>query len=366
MSWVEQRARFPVLERYAYLNAGTFGPLARETFDAMQEVRRRELERGRAGPGYYEEMGERRTRVRGLLAEQLHVPVDCVAMTDSTTQAVQVVLSALRLGAGDEVVTTDSEHFGLIGPLIGAGVTVRVARIRGVPAADRVEAIEAVVGPQTRLLAVSAVSWLDGAVLRWQALRRSTGVRVLVDGAQAVGAIDVDVAEADYFTVSAQKWLCGPDAMGALYLRDPEGLSPRLIGTAGAASYDLEAATWVPKEGAARFHPGLQPVSSLAGLEAALTNLPEGRFARARELAGRCLQALAEAGLEVVTEPEQATLISFRVPGDSAALSKALYERGVIVRDLPATGTLRASVGWWNDESDLERLVDALNVVQRS
>jgi L-cysteine/cystine lyase len=360
MSWAEQRARFPVLERYAYLNAGTFGPLARETYEAMQEVRTRELEVGRAGSGYYEEMGERRTRVRGLLAEELHVPIDRVALTDSTTQAVQVVVTALGLGPGDEVVTTDSEHFGLIGPLIGAGIDIRVARIRDAPAADRVEAIEAVVGSRTRLIAVSAVSWLDGAVLPWQALRQATDVPVLIDGAQAVGAIDVDAAEADYFTVSAQKWLCGPDAMGALYLRDPEALSPRLIGTAGAASYDLEAATWVPKEGAARFHPGLQPVSSLAGLEAALTNLPEGRFEHARELAARCRQLLVEAGLDVVTEADQATLVSFRVPGDAAAWSKALYERGVIVRDLPATGALRASVGWWNDESDLERLVGAL------
>jgi selenocysteine lyase/cysteine desulfurase len=69
---------------------------------------------------------------------------------------------------------------------------------------------------------------------------------------------------------------------------------------------------------------------------------------------------LVEAGLDVVTEPDQATLVSFRVPGDAAAWSKALYERGVIVRDLPATGALRASVGWWNDEGDLERLVEAL------
>jgi len=364
MSWADQRSRFPVLERYAYLNAGTFGPLARETFDAMEEVRTRELEHGRAGPRYYEEMGERRTRVRELLAEQLHAPLGCVALTDSTTQAVQVAVGALGLGAGDEVVTTDSEHFGLIGPLIGVGADVRVARIRGVPAADRCEAIEAVVGPRTRLIAVSAVSWLDGAVLPWREVRQATDVPVLVDGAQAVGAIDVDVTGADFFTVSAQKWLCGPDAMGALYLREPEALSPRLIGTAGAASYDLEAATWVPKEGAARFHPGLQPVAALAGLEAALTNLPEGRFERARELAERCRRSLLEVGLEVVTEPGQATLVSFRIPGDAAALSKALFERGVIVRDLPATGTLRASVGWWNDEADLERLVESLNLVQ--
>lgn len=360
MSWSDQRARFPVLERYAYLNAGTFGPLARETFDAMQEVRARELEHGRAGPRYYEEMVERRTHVRELLAGLLDVPVQRVATTDSTTQAVHVVLSALRLGPGDEIVTTDSEHFGLLGPLIGTGADLRVARIRDVSVQGIFAAVESLVGPRTRLIALSAVSWLDGAVLPWRELRRATDVPVLVDGAQAVGAIDVDVSDADFFTISAQKWLCGPDATGGLYMREPEALSPRLVGTSAAASYDLEAATWVPKEGAAGFQPGMQPSSSLAGLEAALTGLPDGRFERARALAGRCRELLLDAGHDVVTEPGQATLVAFRVPGDPPAAAKALYDRGVIVRDLPGTDTLRASVGWWNDESDLERLVDAL------
>ena len=360
MSWADQRARFPVLERFAYLNAGTFGPLARETFDAMHAVRARELERGRAGPRYYEEMVERRTRVRQRLAGLLHVPAERVATTDSTTQAVHVVLSALRLGPGDEVVTTDSEHFGLLGPLIGTGAELRIARIRDLPAADVFAAVEALVGPRTRLIALSAVSWLNGAVLPWRELRQQTNVAILVDGAQAVGAMDVDVTEADFFTISAQKWLCGPDATGGLYIREPEALSPRLVGTSAAASYDLEAATWVPKEGAPGFQPGMQPVSSLAGLEAALSGLPEGRFERARALTERCRELLVDAGHEVVTEPGQATLVAFRVPGDPADAARALYDRGVIVRDLPGTGTLRASVGWWNNEEDLERLVDAL------
>jgi L-cysteine/cystine lyase len=61
-----------------------------------------------------------------------------------------------------------------------------------------------------------------------------------------------------------------------------------------------------------------------------------------------------------VTEAGQATLVSFRPPGDSAETVAALYERGVVVRELPGTGLVRASIGWWNDGSDLERLVEAL------
>jgi L-cysteine/cystine lyase len=183
---------------------------------------------------------------------------------------------------------------------------------------------------------------------------------VLVDGAQSVGALSVDASAADFYTVSAQKWLCGPDATGALYVRDPKALTPRLVAYPSAEAYDIGAGTWEPKAGAARFDPVFTPASSLVGLEAALTNLPPGRFERARELTERCRALLASAGHEVVTQAGQATLVTFRPPGDPAEISAALYDRGVIVRDLPSSGLLRASVGWWNDDSDLERLVEAL------
>jgi L-cysteine/cystine lyase len=69
---------------------------------------------------------------------------------------------------------------------------------------------------------------------------------------------------------------------------------------------------------------------------------------------------LLDAGIDVATEAGQATLVSFRVPGDTTETVARLYELGVILRELPGTGLLRASVGWWNDESDLDRLVEGL------
>jgi L-cysteine/cystine lyase len=360
VSWPEVRARFPVLERYAYLNAGTFGPLARATIEAGETLRAWEAVNGRGGKQYFEAMLARRDRVRELLADQIRVPAGNVVLTDSTTQGVHIALTGLALGAGDEVVTTDAEHFGLTGPLIATGATLRVARVRGACAADVFDLVRAQVTPRTRLIATSAVSWLDGTVFPWHALREATQVPVLVDGAQGAGAIDVDATGADFYTVSAQKWLCGPDATGALYVAEPDELTPRLVAYPGAESYDIAAATWQPKAGALRFDPTFTPASSLAALEAALTDLPDGRFERARALTERCRELLLEQGYDVVTEPGQGTLVSFRWPGDTAEASAQLYARGVILRELPGTGTLRVSVGWWNDGSDLERLVEGL------
>ena len=118
------------------------------------------------------------------------MPAENVALTESTTQGVHVVVTGLALGPGDEVVTTDAEHFGLTGPLVASGAALRIARVRDVAAADVFELIRAEVTPRTRLIATSAVSWIDGKVFPWASCARRPGVPVLVDGAQSAGAVE--------------------------------------------------------------------------------------------------------------------------------------------------------------------------------
>jgi L-cysteine/cystine lyase len=366
VTWADARARFPVLERHAYLNAGTFGPIARASADATADLERWETENGRGGREYFEQMLGLRDRIRARVAEQVGVEPELVALTESTTQGVHIVVTGLGLRPEDEVVTTDLEHFGLTGPLVASGARINVVRLRDRPVADGFDAIRAAVTPRTRLIALSHASWIDGRLLPWRDLREETGLPVLVDGAQSVGAIAVSAEAADFYTISAQKWLCGPASTGALVVREPEALPVRLVGYPSQQSYSIEEATFEPKAGAARFDPAFTSAPSLAGLEAALTDLPAGRFERAAELTERFRGALAGAGYEVVTEPGQATLVSWRWPGDAAAAAVALYEREVVLRDLPGTGLLRASVGWWNDESDLERLLDGLRASARA
>jgi L-cysteine/cystine lyase len=355
----EARAHYPVLERFAYLNAGSAGPLARATVDAVVEGRRRDLEEGRSGRAYLDEMFAARDRVRAALAAEIAVPAECVALARSTSDGCTIVLAGLGLGPGDEVVTTDSEHFGLLAPLNASGASVRVARVRERPAAEAFDAILAEVTPRTKLLALSHVTWTNGHVLPLDELKAHTGLPLLVDGAQSVGAIRVDASGYDWYTISAQKWLCGPEPTGALYVADPERLAIALPSYLSHAGYQPDG-SFTPRDAAARFDSGWIDPPSLAGLEAALAVHPEWRFDRAAELAARCHALLAER-YDVVTEPGHATLVSFRWPGDDAAAAvKQAHDRGVVIRDLPATGWLRASCGYWTTDEDLERLVDAL------
>src|SRR6185436_10259514 len=118
----------------------------------------------------------------------------------------------------DEIVTTTDEHFGLLGPLGASAATVVVVE----PDPDR---ILAAVTPRTKLIATSQVLWTTGAVLPLAELRERSGVPVLADGAQSVGAIRATAEGLDFLTISGQKWLCGPDTTGALVVREPERLA---------------------------------------------------------------------------------------------------------------------------------------------
>jgi L-cysteine/cystine lyase len=358
VSWPEIRARFPVLEQVAYLNAGTMGPLARETHEAIVAEQARELEGGRFGAPFFERLTELRTRARELVAALIGVPPANVSLTSSTTDGCNIVVGGLALGPNDEIITTDSEHFGLLGPLGASPARVRVASVHGRAPEEALDAILAEVTPRTRLLALSHVLWTTGNVMPLHELKDATGLPLLVDGAQAAGAIEVDASPFDFYTVSAQKWPCGPDGTGALYVADPDGLRVAAPSYFAQASYEPDG-SFVPRADAARFDPGWLPLPLLAGLVAALELPPDGWAARARETATRCRERLIE-HFEVVTAPDQATLVSWRARGSAADVAERAWERGVVIRSLPGDDLLRASCGYWTNDDDIDRLVAAV------
>ncbi|HEU4976808.1 MAG TPA: aminotransferase class V-fold PLP-dependent enzyme [Baekduia sp.] len=359
------RSAYPVLRRTAYLNAGTCGPVPEAAQRAAAEAWQDGVQEGRSG-SFYERLGTLSTQLRERYAQLVGAgEAGDVALTTGTSDGCGRVVAGLELGPGDEVLTADDEHPGLQGPLAAArrerGVT-----IRAVPLADVADAVSAA----TRLVACSHVSWASGALAPVDALAAVArgGVPVLLDGAQGVGAVPVDVRAlgVTFYAGSGQKWLCGPVGTGMLWL-DP-AWRDRLAVPAPAYGNLAEPGAGLDSDlapDARRFDAGSQDLATVAAAACALDVLGEAGWAdvhsRARDLAGQLADQLRAAGHDVV-DRGPSTLVSWQLAGDAEAEAERdrLAAEGIVVRNLPGTGRVRASVGAWNDEDDLARLVGAL------
>jgi L-cysteine/cystine lyase len=278
-------------------------------------------------------------------------------LTGSTTDGVNTVIAGLDLRPGDEILTTDEEHPGLLAPLGRAGVRHGVS-VREVPFAELANAVTS----STRLVACSHVSWVSGRIVDTEALT-ATGVPVLLDAAQAIGAIPVDVEELGcaFYAASGQKWLCGPEGSGCLYVRS-EHLDDVLVPWPGygAVADPQRALEFEPAEGAARldhgFPTGIRGTWTVASLEVFEEAGWSWVHERAATLADSFADRLRERGLEVL-ERSRSTLVSWK-SSDPEADVQRLGEEDVIVRFIPAFGVVRASVGAWSSEEELERVAE--------
>ena len=353
------RAEFPVLNRLIYMNTGTNGPVPRRAVAAVAAELQTELEHGRSNRPHFERMMNARAALRERIAGLMGCDAEEVALTGSTTDGVNAALVALNVGPGDEVVTSDEEHPGVLAPL-AAAARRRGCRIRVVPW----DLLPGAVDDRTALVASSHVSWISGRVIDSAALR-DAGVPVLLDGAQGLGAIPVDVRElgCDFYAASGQKWLCGPDASGYLYVRRDHAVSLdapwpgylTLATTEDALAFDQHP-------NAARFDTGSPPSGALPWAMAAFDVLAQAGFGRIHQrgiaLAGRLAELLRERGLQVAPRGAS-TLVSWR-SDDAEADVERLAAQGIGVRHLPGRGLVRASVGAWITEEELDRMAAAV------
>ncbi len=354
------RAQFPVFERYRYLNAGTEGPVPAAAFEAVGAQLDSDLHAGRIGRPYIESLLQRAGQARAGYAAVLGAPVQTVALTESTTSGINTVLAGLRWHPGDEIVTSDQEHPGLLAPLRRLSVRDGV-RITVVP----FTALVAAVGPETKLIACSHVSWVGGEVADVPALV-ATGVPVLLDAAQALGAIPLDLPAlgVDFYAGSGQKWLCGPEGSGALYVKPErlDELEPPWPSYATLADHDDPLGSDLAAT-AARLDSGFPPAVRSAWTVASLGVLASAGWdwvhARAAFMASTLADGLAERGLSVAPRGPS-TLVSWRPHGELETEVTRLGEQGILVRSIPTHGLLRASCGAWTLEEDVLALIEAV------
>lgn len=370
------RARLPALEAETYLNTGGAGPLPDLAADAMRAMVDMQAGRGRMSEAAVSAGRERQDALRAAVGRAMGRPAGEVAIAQSSTHAMNVVIWGAGLRRGDNVVTTNMEHPGLAVPLATAAGRVG-AKVRIVDVGDGSGPLEEVVGKavtaRTRLVALSHVSWMTGAVLDVAGAARaaaSVGALTLVDGAQGIGAVPVALMEwgIDAYAMPAQKWLLGPEGLGALWLRG-DLLDRIAVTTAGYETGEDHGwdGSLVMHPDARRYEASTFPEILLAGWTASLEWLDSLGWERVQEgtrtAAAACREALAGVPGVRLDPPVGADsgLVAFSVPGRAPdEVAAALAARGVIVRPLPDPGGLRASCGFFTNAGDIERLTEVL------
>ncbi|MEM7050086.1 MAG: aminotransferase class V-fold PLP-dependent enzyme [Acidobacteriota bacterium] len=368
-----QRRLFPALESKAYFNYGGQGPLPQPARDAIVEAfDQLQVE----GPFSIESnlwAREVRARARQGLADFLGGRAADYSLTESITTAVNIVLWGLEVAAGDHVVVSDAETPGVLSAVRQWArrrrLEVSVCDLLGRPQ-GRLEALAAALRPRTRLVIVSHVLWNSGEVqpiAEMAALCRRHGSRprLLVDGGQSVGQLDLDLAicGADYYAFTAQKWCCGPAGVAALYVAPgaADSLEPTFAGWRGLvpdSDYRL-------RSDGRRFEVGSSSLPLLAGLAAALTVHGQWGSAAERAAAGRGKAAeLARwltslAGVELLTPVPETGIVALRCPRPRQVVAD-LEAQGILVREMASPHCLRVCTHYLTSGRDLERLRVAL------
>jgi L-cysteine/cystine lyase len=372
------RLEMPATTTNLFLNAGSFGPLPICVLQAMQEQMQEEWQNGRLGAAAFEAMRKIYDNSRSRVARLLNADLDEIALTDNTGEGLNIISNGIQWHEDDEVITTNHEHMSLLAPLYQLrdryGIVIRFADIG--PTAERpvLKAIADLVTPRTRLISISHVTWTTGAVLNIGEvgyMGREWGIPVLIDGAQSAGAIPVDVKALgiDFYAIPMQKWLCGPDGTGALYVRR-DALSYVSPTYAGPWSIKHEEGLeWELLESAQRFEVGGRQTAAIAGQAAVLKWLEETvghrwLFERIGSLSAYAYKALNEVpGLTILTPRQgESGLVSFKLVGrdDTEVVTYLRDKHNIYIRNIPTTNSLRISTGFYNTEEEIDKLITAL------
>jgi isopenicillin-N epimerase len=371
------REHFLIPAGVAYCNTGTLGASPREVVDALTSGIRR-LETDLASWPYEQPDGEPLTGYQKLLELRkavggfVNASSAEIALTQNATMGMIFLANGLDLAVGDEVVSTDQEHGGGISPwrLLAKrrGIVVRELPLEtafaGGPEAI-VQHFESAMTPRTKVVMFSHITSGLGALLPARelcALARSRGALAIVDGAQAVGQIRVDVQAlgCDAYVGSPHKWMMAPKGTGFLFLR--REVQDRFWTTLASYQWDNR------EDGAFRFMQfGTGSVPVAEGLMAALRFIDRIGMPRIERwdamLTRRLREGLAAIPRVRIASPADprltAAITTFRVDGTKAkALQDALWTKRVRVRAQNDERGVRLSAHMYVGPADVDAVLD--------
>ena len=392
------RADFPILSRevnnkpLVYLDNGASAQKPQVVIDAITRAYAEEYSNVHRGLHYLSNLStERYEGVRGIIAKFLNAPEKNIVFNSGTTEGINMVAygwAMPRLEAGDEIVLSIMEHHANIVPWHflreRQGIVIKWVDVDANGDLDPQAVLDAI-GPKTKLVAVTHMSNVLGTVVDVKTIcagAKEKGVPVLIDGSQAAVHMPVDVAEigCDFYAITGHK-LYGPSGSGAIYVAPERMAEMQPFMGGGDMIRDVRRDAVEYNDAPMKFEAGTPGIVQTIGLGVALEYMMnigmDAIAAHEREICDYAKQRLA--GLNwLQVQGNSATkgaIFSFTLDGAAHAhdISTVLDKKGVAVRagthcamplmeHMGVGATCRASFGVYNTKSEVDVLVDALEL----
>lgn len=387
VSIAQYRQTIPALQNKTYFNYGGQGPMAVNSLNAIQAAHQTMQTRGPFSGDVNQWMQAEGKKTRRVLADELGVSPQTIALTENVTVGCNIALWGLSWSRGDHILLSDCEHPGIFAVVYELqrryGIDVSVFPHFGqLNATDSVATIDAHLRPTTRLVVVSHILWNTGQVMPLTEISQlchaqPQPVRVLSDAAQSLGMLPLQLAETgvDFYAFTGHKWCCGPAGLGGLYV-SPEAiteLAPTFIGWRGITIDKQGQPTgWEPD--AKRYEVSTSNVALCSGLRVAIAThndwqTTEERYFRICQLSSYLWGKLnsLRAVRCLLKSPPESGLVSFQI-FQSGNCSPLLHQKLVIylesqqfyLRTLASPSCVRACLHYFTTEAEIDALVDAI------
>ena len=368
MAGLVPKSDFIALEGKTSLVAGGEPPLLKRHRDAFEQYAY-DKSRGYAGYWHHWAVNE---DVRAMLGDMLHLAADDISLLGSASEGISQVVSSIDWQAGDNAVTADLDYASgrfAFSRLKKFGVDARFVESHGryVNAEQIIEACD----EKTRMVYLSQVNYNTGQHLDIEYLSAELAARsvpLLNDVSHAMGVVPVDGRQADFVVCCGYKWLLGTQTGIFAWNRQRwSTFEPRGVGWRSASSHE-DKGDFVPREDANRAQVGNSNHLDVYLLRESLKYIQEIGVNVIRQhvlrLGDKLIDSLAALGVDVITPKahnERAGNICFAHHDPKGIVDRAAAENILVWGDV---GRVRVSIHLFNDEEDIDTLVDFLATVQ--
>lgn len=368
----ETRSRdFPSLNERTYLNTAAEGIPPPQVIDAMGQYAQDKL-LGMDGRKLHEAQWD---ATRAAVAKAYGLTSDDIGLCSCSSEAYNLAMLALRLREGDEIIINDLDFPAGATPWLTASCQAVVKVWRSREGALRIEDLEALLSPRTRLVTVSMVSFYNGYRIPLDAVidatRKGSDAMVSVDVTQALGRITMDLSRADLIVSSTHKWILASHG-GGLVGVPPHRRDDWTVPAGGwfnmANAFDDNRFDRADlKQGAETFMCGMPNYAAVYAVGAGLRYIDsvgvERIEAYGHPLVRACIDGLSKLPVELITpndDPTLAGIVCFKHP-KSEAINARLHERNIHL--MATAGRMRIAIHGYNTMADVERTLAALSEV---